>query len=194
VTLTATDDDGGFGIDTLTVTVLEAEFYDVAVIGGALSAREAYWTWTIEINVTVTNNGAELVSFNVTTYFSNSFSWYEIGTQTVTNLLAGENTTLSFNWNLGGLTEGKNYTVKANATLLYGVDSDLGNNEKVDGQVYVRLWGDVDGNGVVNILDLKLVKLAYSGYLDEPMADMDGNGVVNILDLKKMRLIYSGAL
>jgi len=194
VTLTVTDDDGGFGIDTLTVTVLEAEFYDVAVIDGALSASEGYWTWTIQINVTVRNNGAEIVSFNVTTYFLNSFSWYEMGTQTVTNLLAGENTTLSFNWTLAGLTEGKNYTVKANATLLYGVDSNLGDNEKVDGQVTVRMWGDVNGDGAINILDLKLVKLAYSGSIDELFADLDGNGVVNILDLKKMKLIASGVL
>jgi len=193
-TLNVTDDDGEFGVDTLTVNVTEAEFYDVAVIDGALSAREAYWTWTIEINVTVMNGGTGTVSFNVTAYFSNSSSWYEIGTQTATNLPASENMTLTFNWTLAGLTENKSYTVKANATLLYGVDSNLGNNEMIDGQVYVRIWGDVDGNGVVNILDLKLVKLAYGGYIDEPMADLDGNGVVNILDLKKMRLIASGGL
>jgi len=194
VTLTVTDDDGGFGVDTLAVNVFEAEFNDVAVIDVALSASEAYWTWTIQINVTVINKGAGTASFNVAAYFSNPFSWYQIGTLTVTNLGASENTTVTFKWNLAGLTEGASYPVKANATLLYGIDVNPADNEKVDGQVKVRLWGDVDGNGVISILDLKKVKLAYSKLIVEPLADLDGNGLINVLDVKKMKLIYSGAL
>jgi len=195
VTLTVTDDDGGVGTDTLTVKVFEVVFFsDVAVIDVALSASEAYWTWTIQINVTVKNNGTETASFNVTAYFADSSSWHKIGTQTVTDLPAGENMTLTFNWNLAGLMEDTSYTVKANATLLEGIDINPDDNEKVDGQVKVGLWGDVNGDGKIDILDLKLVKLAYSGYIDEPMADLDGDGEITILDLKKMKLIYSGYL
>jgi len=194
VTLNVTDDDGGFGVDTLNVTVVTVG-YDVAVINVTLSDSAAYWTWTIQVNVTVKNNGTEPASFNVTAYFSNSSPWYEIGTQTVTNLTAGENITLTFNWILAGLPESKNFTVKANATLLDGVDTNPSDNEKIDGQLELRLWGDVNGDGVINILDLKLVKLAYSGLIDEPMADLDGDGpLITILDVKIMKLIYSGLL
>ena len=51
---------------------------------------------------------------------------------------------------------------------------------------------DINGDGVVNILDLKKVKLAYSGYIDEPRADVNCNGVVDILDVKKVELAMSG--
>jgi len=54
--------------------------------------------------------------------------------------------------------------------------------------------GDVNRDGEVNILDVKKVKLAYSGLIEEPRADLDDNGVVNILDVKKVKLIYSGIL
>jgi len=54
--------------------------------------------------------------------------------------------------------------------------------------------GDVNENGEVDILDVKLVKLAYSGWIEEPNADIDNNGVINILDLKKVKLAYSGFL
>jgi len=57
-----------------------------------------------------------------------------------------------------------------------------------------RALGDINGDGVVNILDVKRFKLAYSGLIEEPRADINGDGVVNILDLKKMKLIYSGIL
>lgn len=59
---------------------------------------------------------------------------------------------------------------------------------------FVAVRGDVNGDGMVNILDLKLVKLAYSGWIEEPNADIDGNGVINILDIKLVKLIYSGLL
>jgi len=58
----------------------------------------------------------------------------------------------------------------------------------------------VNGDGIVNILDLKLVKLAYSGFKPPELiipplnADLDDNGVINILDLKLEKLIYSGIL
>ena len=57
-----------------------------------------------------------------------------------------------------------------------------------------RALGDINGDGVVNILDVKRVKMAYSDLVEEPRADIDGDGVVNILDLKKMKLIYSETL
>jgi len=65
----------------------------------------------------------------------------------------------------------------------------------LDGSVTVlRSWGDVDGNGRIDILDVKKVKLAYSGIIVEPFADLDDNGVIDILDVKKIKLIYSGLL
>ena len=50
--------------------------------------------------------------------------------------------------------------------------------------ITVKLAGDADGNGVVNILDKVMVRNSFGqsgppGWID---ADVDCNGVVNILD------------
>jgi len=57
---------------------------------------------------------------------------------------------------------------------------------------YIR--GDVNHDGETDILDVKLVKLAYSKVIEYSYADLDNNGVINILDLKLVKLAYSGFL
>ena len=57
-----------------------------------------------------------------------------------------------------------------------------------------ELLGDVNNDGVVDVLDVKKVKLAASGLIEEPNADLDGNGVVDIYDVKRVKLAYSGLL
>ena len=55
--------------------------------------------------------------------------------------------------------------------------------------IYVKLAGDVDGNGVVNVLDKVQVRNHFGesgspGWID---ADVDCNGVVNVIDKVKVR-------
>lgn len=55
--------------------------------------------------------------------------------------------------------------------------------------IYVKLTGDADGNGMVNVLDKVEVRNHFgesgaTGWVD---ADVDCNGVVNILDKVKVR-------
>lgn len=57
-----------------------------------------------------------------------------------------------------------------------------------------RLLGDMDGNGKIDILDVKLVRLAYSGLIELPSADVNGDGEVNVLDLRLVQLALSGIL
>jgi len=152
----------------------------------------AYQTWTINVSVTVLNNGTTLANFTVTAYHNESATFYQIGNQTVTNLAPNSNTTVTFTWNLSGVSH-FNHTVKANVTLIGVADANPANNEAYS-WLKVNHWGDVNGDGAINILDLKLVKLAYSGLIENQMADLDGNGVINILDVKLMKLIYSGLL
>jgi len=65
----------------------------------------------------------------------------------------------------------------------------------------VAIFGDVDGNGVLNILDVKKSKLAYSNIILPPdpvwyrvAALAPPDDVVNILDVKKVKMAYSGIL
>ena len=70
-----------------------------------------------------------------------------------------------------------------------GVASGLVNSEhalpNLDGEIYLRVKptnpADVNGDGVVNILDLTLVAQGIG--TDKPEADINGDGVVNVFDL-----------
>ena len=73
--------------------------------------------------------------------------------------------------------------------LVVGVASRLEGNTHtlpdIDGEMYLRVKpknpADVNGDGVVNILDLTLVAQAMG--TDKPEADVNGDGVVNVFDL-----------
>ena len=70
-----------------------------------------------------------------------------------------------------------------------GVASRLVNTEhtlpNLDGEMYLRVKpknpADVNGDGVVNILDLTLVAQAFG--TDKPEGDVNGDGVINVFDL-----------
>jgi len=189
----------GNNINTTSITITPGVGGDAAVLsvapwfkGQVLSA--AYRAWTVQVKVTVKNNGAVTISCTVNAYCFNATATHLIGTQPVNDLPAGQNATVTFNWNIADLTANTIYTLKANVTIIGLSDSNTANNQLIYGQVKVRLWGDVDDNGAINILDLKKVKLALSLLIVEPFADLDGDCDVDILDLKKDKLILSGLL
>jgi len=153
-----------------------------------------YRAWTdpanpVQVRVTVHNNGTIPLNCTVNVYCFNATFTYKIGTQNVSNLLPCNTITLAFNWNVAVLRANTTYTLKANATC-----PCTATDEFIYGPVKVRLWGDVNDDGAIDILDIKRVKLALSGLIDEPFADLDGDCDVDILDLKKDKLILSGFL
>jgi len=85
----------------------------------------------VSIDVTVANEGNSTETLNVTVYANTT----DIGTQHVSDLISGNQTTLTFIWNTEDLNHG-NYTLTANATVLAsvdnpgGIDEDPSNNEK----------------------------------------------------------------
>jgi len=160
---------------------------DIVVMNVTPSKTIVGQGFTLGISVTITNLGSKIEDFDVIVY-SNATS---IASQAVT-ITSGNSTTVPFTWNTTGVSYGS-YAISAYATPVYG-ESNTADNTLTDGWVLVTVPGDVDGDGECNVLDVKLVKLAYSGIVNEPNADLDGNGVINILDLKKVMLVYSGIL
>ena len=63
-----------------------------------------------------------------------------------------------------------------------------------DTRTFHRLFGDSDGNKVVNSLDYSLLRATYNRRSTDPAfdsrLDFDGNGVVNALDLANFRSRY----
>ena len=156
---------------------------DVAVTAVAASKTVLDKTCVCKINVTVENLGGYSETFNVTLYANTT----AIGT--VVNVVLANKTsrTLSFLWNTTNYGYGK-YTIKAEATTV-PYEINTANNIHGGGTVTVAITGDVDGNSVVNILDVVKItgiygaKRAQSGF--DSNSDLDDNGVINILDVVK---------
>jgi len=96
--------------------------HDVAVVSIDAPAQ-ANIGEIVPIDVTITNEGDFTETFDVTVYANTA----EIGTQSVTNLGVGTQTTLNFIWNTAGVSPGT-YTINATATI--ALDDDPSDNFK----------------------------------------------------------------
>ncbi len=119
------------------------------------NATEVHSSWPITINVTLRNEGVFVETINVTAYYDNNI----IENQTV-NLFPGADRVLTFTWNTTGVPPCRNYTISANISSVIQGEEDTGDNLLEDGKIYVRLIGDVNGNGFVGSDDIIVVQKA----------------------------------
>jgi hypothetical protein len=185
------------------------------VVSVVVSPAEAFNTETVEVNVTVKNTGASPISnIDVSLYGFERMrgnlthwsggTWGQIGTtQTITSLAAGATTSLIFSWDLTCAPTYGPAPVKAIAVSVY--NSTHVDYDELQGQVTIRLWGDVNDDGRITLGDVGKLDLCYSGiipgppYIDpttgkELYPDITGDGYLRLDDVGKMDLIYSGIL
>jgi hypothetical protein len=154
---------------------------DVAVTAVTPSKTVLCKTYTCKINVTVENLGSYSETFNVTLYANTT------AIDTIVNVVLANETSriLSFWWNTTGSAYGK-YMISAKATAV-PYEINTANNTRGGDTVIVTILGDVDGNSVVNILDVVKITGIYgakrgrSGF--DSNSDLDDNGAINILDV-----------
>jgi len=110
---------------------------------------------TVKFNGTVTNKGDFTENVTTTLYY-NITSGQIIGEETITNLLPGENKTVTLVWNTTGVRHCFNYTITAVATI-DTPDNDPADNTLTDGRVEVRIFGDINGDGKIDMKDVGIV-------------------------------------
>jgi hypothetical protein len=146
----------------------------------------------VTVNVTVKNLGNLTESFMVSTSVDNQTI---LGTVNVENLNPGANVTLTFEWNTTGLAPCHWHFFMANAsTIPYEID--LSNNILIGSvQVKIKMYGDINGDGKVDLTDLVQFAQSYYRRIGDPLynpdADIDGNGFVNLIDLVTLALYYN---
>jgi hypothetical protein len=156
--------------------------HDIAVTNVTISTNETYTGNIVGITVTLHNYGNVLENFTTTIYANAA----NISTLQVLNLLPSETRIMSCNWNTTGYPASNTpYVIKAVAdTLPY--ETNTANNVFVDSSVKLKLIGDVNGDGKVDINDLMAWDAAYgstSGDLNwNVQADINGDGVVDQQD------------
>lgn len=117
----------------ITVTPLT---HDVAVTNVTASPTEVTVGENVSINVTVENQGNVRETFNVTAYYNSTATWTVIETEVNVSLSGGAETTLTLTWNTTDVSAG-NYTIKANATTVFG-ETDTTDNTYIDDTVLLE--------------------------------------------------------
>jgi hypothetical protein len=119
-------------------------------------------------------------TFNVTFYANMT----AIATQTIT-LTSENSTTITFIWNTTGFAKGK-YSISAYAWPVIGETHTSDN--RLTCQVRVVIPGDVNGDGIVNTIDIYtelilrfMCKRGDAGY--RPNSDINDDGIINMQDI-----------
>ena len=164
---------------------------DVAILSVEPSKDATYTGWPVNITVVAANEGEVTETFNVSAYYDDN----PIGTQTVTDLPPGGNETLVFLWNTAGVQPCINYTIKAEADAV-PYEMDTADNVYIDGTVKIKMLGDINGDGIIDLQDIALEAIAFGSAAEDkpqtpwnetnkwnPEADLNGDGIVDIVDL-----------
>jgi PKD repeat protein len=177
ITLTIMDDDGMSASKSSIMNVLNRP--DIAVSNVMPSKTVLGQGYLLKINVTVSNRGDSVETFDVTIYAGAT----SIGAQAIT-LTAGNSKTITFTWDTSGFAYG-NYTIWAYAWPLPG-ETDTADNALISGLVYVRTPGDINADGIVDVFDASiLANTAGSRPGDarwNPNVDINGDNIVDIFD------------
>lgn len=165
------------------ITVLPAVVFvhDIAVTNLTLSSNEVYEGWVVGINVTVANLGNATETFNVTIYYNTTV----ISSVTINNFEPNATLILSFDWNTMGIPYHCSYIVKAAVSVLPN-EIDIVNNELSD-IVRVKMLGDVDDNGIVEMCDIGVICQAFGANFENPRwnaaCDMNNDGLIDLRDI-----------
>jgi parallel beta-helix repeat protein len=153
-----------------------AQYYlrhDITVTAVAPSKTVVGQGYSLNINVTLANQGDFTETFNITVYANTNL----IETKQVT-LTSGHFTTIAFTWNTTGFAKG-NYTIGAYAWPVIG-ETDTADNRKEDGLVTVTIPGDFNGDSTVDGSDFFILLQAWGTTPpSDPRADANGDGAVD---------------
>jgi hypothetical protein len=156
------------------------DFPSLAIIGIGTQKTVVGQNYSTNITTTIANYGPYTQTTNITIYANTT----PIQTKTTT-LNVGATATLTFIWDTTGFAYG-NYTISSIAWPIMGETETIGDS-LVDGVVCVGVPGDVDGNHIVNMLDLYNIALVFGTTIGQPNhkpnCDIDDNGIINMLDL-----------
>lgn len=172
--------DGNFEIYLF--KTIQIPTHDVGISRASLSASRVRVGDSVTIVVDLKNFGDWSETFN----FQVRANTTTIRSETVT-LATGQATSKSLLWSSLGLA-GKSLVFTASAGPVAGETiGNSGDNTVVIGTVCVLYRGDVNQDGVVNIIDLVIVGGSFGKKAGEPgfdpRADLNNDGTINILDL-----------
>jgi hypothetical protein len=162
--------------------------HDLAVVDGSLMKTVVGQGFGNALNVTVMNQGVFSENSNLTVYANATV----IDTVETVAVEALDSLIMTFNWSTTDLARG-NYAVTACVWPVTN-ESDIEDNSLALGNVYVGVPGDVNADGVVELMDFYAAGIAYLSTPEKPNwnpnADINNDGVVEMMDFFIMSQHY----
>jgi hypothetical protein len=162
---------------------------DMAVLAVSASLTAFYQGESTNVTVVVANLGNATESCVLDVYYNSTL----LTAMNITSLAPNANATVIILWNTTSVLWG--YYVMSAYVPPLPYETNVANNNFTDGIVMVKIPGDLNGDGTVNILDSIILANAFLShgpnydYPGEPAspnwnpnADLNGDNVVNILD------------
>jgi hypothetical protein len=163
-------------------TVTVGLYRDVAVTSAVVSSNAAYEGRLINITALISNLGETSENLTVRAAYDGNL----IGTRTVNSLSAHANASVVFTWNTSGAIRYHTYNITVQVDPIPD-EAVSGNNVLSAGLVSVRIMGDVNGDRVVNIVDISAIAIRYGSKTGdskyELVFDLNSDGVINIVDV-----------
>ena len=176
------DSDGDPIPHEVTNGIFISQIRDVAIIDVYASANIVYQGWPVNITVVVTNKGDVAETFDVTAYFDDS----TIGTATIVGLAPNDTATAIIPWNTTEAEPCHNYTIRAYAWPV-PYETSLEDNSFTDGNVKIRILGDINGDGIIDYRDINQVAMAFGATPGHPRwnpdCDLNKDGVIDMKDM-----------
>ena len=156
--------------------------HDVAIFSVTPSKTEVYQDQKtlVSIEVVAQNHGTNAETLIVRCYADSIL----IGSKTI-GLAPGQLYPITFLWNIS-TTELGTYTVWATASIVLG-ETNTADNTFIDGTVQIKITGDINGDGIVDIYDAVLLVGDIDATPGSPnwhdgRSDINDNGVVDLAD------------
>jgi len=160
---------------------VQVKAHDVAVKGIVTSKTLVGQGFTVDIDVTVENEGDFTETLNVAVYANNTL--IELEELTLANR---SRRTITITWNTSSWAKG-NQTIKAVVAQVPD-ETDTLDNTFTYGIVLVTVQGDVNGDKTVDMFDILKIKYDRSGppagpggY--DPNVDIDYDGAIDVFDI-----------
>jgi hypothetical protein len=158
-----------------------ASVHDVAIVDTVTKAW-VYQGVNVFVNVTAQNVGVFSESFDVNVYFNGTL----MKTMHITDLAAGAYYTARFNITTSTLLWCHVYQITAEAVPV-PYEYNAANNFFTDGYLKIRIAGDTNGDGKVDLKDVYAVQKAFGtspGHLRwDPLCDLNGDNKVDLKDV-----------
>jgi hypothetical protein len=167
--------------------------HDVAMVSVTHDHEKAYAYRGLNISIEVVsqNQGVEPEDFVVECWALHEYNSTLVGSQEV-NLCAGQLIAINFVWathynetNRQNDTAPGTYTITANVSVVQG-ETDIADNTFINGVIEIRIPGDADLSGLVELDDFYLWAGNFGKTPNEcppgVYSDFDDNGLVEMLD------------